>query len=155
MRSEKLNYLIENGWSREDILELFSEVLDLAFEHEHNLKEKSVNEVVSEILKGLGFSLDYQGTAYLKEMLVVSIQRGTGYSLLRKDLYLIVQNKYNTTYEKVRQKVRYAISTAFSRPTILAKMIFSDVLETKKHPTIKGFITGTYDYISQFNPPVE
>lgn len=154
-RRNKIMQLKEMGWSKSDIAELLQELVDALFEDEVISFVKSDEANVVDILKSWGFSLRNVGTQYLIEAILYCMKKNSANILLRKDLYLFIQEKYNVKYEHVRWNMRAAIYSAFKNPTESAKVIFRVSIQKRGYPTIKEFIVEAYEYIHMMLSTVE
>lgn len=144
-RYSKLKALEEMGWTEEDISELFMEVVNKSLNNKNYLaSKKHTNQMIREVLIDLGFSFAREGTHYIEEALVYCLEEGTAHILLRKDLYVVIQEKNNIKYEALRASVRTAIKQAFEKPTPLAKEWFHEAIERRGYPRIKEFLVTTY-----------
>ena len=145
-RYSKLKALEEMGWTEEDLAELFVEVVSKALSNKNYLASKEhTNCMLTVMLKDLGFSFAKEGTKYIKEALQYCLEEGTAHILLRTDIYVVMQEKYNIKYEALRSSIREAIRLAFEKPTPLAREWFHDAVERRGYPRIKEFLVTAYN----------
>lgn len=155
-RNVELNTLLEEGWTRQDFMELFEQLLDKVFDAEDCFNnERQTRYSLQELILDLGFSLEYKGTQYIITALYYYIERGSAHVHLKNSLYPRLEHIHNVKYHTLRCSIRMAISKAFKNPTILAREIFYSSIDKRGYPTIKEFLTGTFQYIQLIHLKVD
>jgi anaerobic ribonucleoside-triphosphate reductase activating protein len=124
------------------------ETMDQILEQYRGLgHNKSVESIISNVLRDLNIPAHLSGYKYLKESILFALENNNA-GFITKDTYPHVAEKYNTTVDRVERAIRNAIKTRLPDCTHKIKTkIFGD----KSTPTNKEFVASVANYISQMH----
>lgn len=111
--------------------------------------EKSLEEVVTEMIHDVGVPAHIKGYQYLREAILMSVQNMEMLNSVTKVLYPEVAKKYHTTPSRVERAIRHAIEVAWSRGKVetIEEMFGYTVSVGKGKPTNSEFIALITDKI--------
>lgn len=118
--------------------------------------EKSLEEIVTEIIHDVGVPAHIKGYQYLRDAIVMSVLDMDMLNSVTKILYPEVAKKYKTTASRVERAIRHAIEVAWSRGKVdtIVELFGYTVSIGKGKPTNSEFIALITDKIrmnKQFN----
>ena len=154
-RFNKIELIRKMGWSKDDLLELFREVVEIAFSGNFQVCTKTKEETIDEFFISLGFKQSYSGTIFLKTMLVHCLEENNPDLHFKMELYQPIIEETGVKYDDIRYRIRKAIYGAFKEPTEFGQKLFSHSIEKRGYPTIKEFILEAYDYLKKILPEDE
>ena len=126
--------------------ELISKILDdQGVEEERvrvRMRQKSMEESISNIFMTVGIPAHIKGYAYLREAIKLSVDNPSIVNAITKGLYPAIAIKHNTTSSKVERAIRHAIEVAWNRGKIenINSYFGVRVYTNKDRPTNVEFI---------------
>lgn len=118
---------------------------------EYNAKVENANNYVeleiSSLLHELGIPTHILGYQYLREGILYLYEHPRNYSLVTKDVYPAVAEKYDTTPQRVERAIRHAIEVSWVRGDLkLMESLFGNSIDFEKaRPTNSEFLTTIAD----------
>ncbi len=114
---------------------------------EEYVKNNSLENVAEKLLFILGFKSNLLGTKYLADAIVVRYNSIT--SMLGKDLYSTVAEKFQTTAERVEHGIRHSISECHNSGGLMKinDLFKSQTVDLRYRPTNKQFISSLCTWI--------
>ena len=111
--------------------------------------EKSLEEVVTEIIHDVGVPAHIKGYQYLREAIVMSVLDMDMLNSVTKVLYPEVAKKFKTTPSRVERAIRHAIEVAWSRGKVdtIEELFGYTISIGKGKPTNSEFIALITDKI--------
>ena len=125
------------------------------YENLHTIAEKSMEEIITEIIHDVGVPAHIKGYQYLREAILMSVNDMDMLNSVTKILYPEVAKKYHTTPSRVERAIRHAIEVAWSRGKVetIEEMFGYTVSQGKGKPTNSEFIALITDKI-RMNQPI-
>lgn len=119
------------------------------YENLHTIQEKSMEEIITEIIHDVGVPAHIKGYQYLREAILMSVNDMDMLNSVTKILYPEVAKKYQTTPSRVERAIRHAIEVAWSRGRVetIEEMFGYTVSQGKGKPTNSEFIALITDKI--------
>ncbi|MBQ6845054.1 MAG: sporulation transcription factor Spo0A [Agathobacter sp.] len=113
------------------------------------IPEKSLEEIITEIIHDVGVPAHIKGYQYLREAILMSVEDMDMLNSVTKILYPEVAKKYRTTPSRVERAIRHAIEVAWSRGKVetIEEMFGYTVSQGKGKPTNSEFIALITDKI--------
>ena len=113
------------------------------------LPEKTLEEIITEIIHDVGVPAHIKGYQYLREAILMSVEDMDMLNSVTKILYPEVAKKYRTTPSRVERAIRHAIEVAWSRGKVetIESMFGYTVSQGKGKPTNSEFIALITDKI--------
>lgn len=120
-----------------------------AYEKVKKEPEKSLEEIVTEIIHDVGVPAHIKGYQYLREAIIMSVLDMDMLNSVTKVLYPEIAKKYNTTPSRVERAIRHAIEVAWSRGKVdtIEELFGYTVSVGKGKPTNSEFIALITDKI--------
>lgn len=119
--------------------------------HEKNsvIIEKSLEEIVTEMIHDMGVPAHIKGYQYLREAILMSVDDLEMLNSITKILYPEVAKKFQTTPSRVERAIRHAIEVAWGRGKVdtLEEFFGYTVNQGKGKPTNSEFIALITDKI--------
>lgn len=111
--------------------------------------EKSLEEIITEIIHDVGVPAHIKGYQYLRESILMSVEDVDMLNSVTKILYPEVAKKFRTTPSRVERAIRHAIEVAWSRGKVetIEEMFGYTVSQGKGKPTNSEFIALITDKI--------
>ncbi len=119
------------------------------YEKVQQVPEKSLEEIITEIIHDVGVPAHIKGYQYLREAILMSVQDMDMLNSVTKILYPEVAKKFQTTPSRVERAIRHAIEVAWSRGKVetIEEMFGYTVSQGKGKPTNSEFIALITDKI--------
>lgn len=119
------------------------------YEKVQDIQEKSLEEVITEIIHDVGVPAHIKGYQYLREAIRMSVEDMDMLNSVTKILYPEVAKKFQTTSSRVERAIRHAIEVAWSRGKVetIEEMFGYTVSQGKGKPTNSEFIALITDKI--------
>ncbi|HHW17936.1 MAG TPA: sporulation transcription factor Spo0A [Firmicutes bacterium] len=110
-------------------------------------KEKNQDAKVTMIMHELGIPAHIKGYLYLRDAIVMVVDRVDLLSKITKELYPAIAAKYSTTPSRVERAIRHAIEVAWDRGNVeyIEKMFGHTINQEKGKPTNSEFIAMVAD----------
>jgi len=110
-------------------------------------KERSQDAKVTSIMHELGIPAHIKGYLYLRDAIIMVIDRVDLLSRVTKELYPKIAAKYSTTPSRVERAIRHAIEVAWDRGNVefIEKMFGHTINQEKGKPTNSEFIAMVAD----------
>lgn len=110
-------------------------------------KDRSQDIRIASIMHELGIPAHIKGYRYLKEAIVMVIDKVELLSRITKELYPSIAVKYETTPSRVERAIRHAIEVAWDRGNIdyIQKVFGHTISQEKGKPTNSEFIAMVSD----------
>ena len=120
-----------------------------AYEKVKNPKQRTVEEVVTEMIHDVGVPAHIKGYQYLRDAIMMSVLDMDMLNSITKILYPEVAKKYKTTPSRVERAIRHAIEVAWSRGRVetIEEMFGYTINVGKGKPTNSEFIALITDKI--------
>jgi two-component system response regulator (stage 0 sporulation protein A) len=83
-----------------------------------NIKEHDLEKDVTDIIHEIGVPAHIKGYHYLRDSIIMSVERPEIINAVTKQLYPAVAKKYDTTSSRVERAIRHAIEVAWDRGDI-------------------------------------
>lgn len=111
--------------------------------------EKTLEEIITEIIHDMGVPAHIKGYQYLRESILMSVEDIDMLNSVTKILYPEVAKKFHTTPSRVERAIRHAIEVAWSRGKVetIEEMFGYTVNQGKGKPTNSEFIALITDKI--------
>lgn len=94
--------------AQERVVELGEELVPL-------LKERDLENEVTEIIREIGIPAHIKGYQYIREGIMMAVEEPNMLNYITKLLYPTIAKKYKTTSSSVERAIRHAIEVAWSR----------------------------------------
>lgn len=119
------------------------------YEKVKNEPQKSLEEIVTEIIHDVGVPAHIKGYQYLRDAIIMSVLDMDMLNSVTKILYPEVAKKYKTTPSRVERAIRHAIEVAWSRGKVdtIEELFGYTVSIGKGKPTNSEFIALITDKI--------
>ena len=119
------------------------------YENVQVVPEKSMEEIITEIIHDVGVPAHIKGYQYLREAILMSVNDMDMLNSVTKILYPEVAKKYHTTPSRVERAIRHAIEVAWGRGKVetIEEMFGYTVSQGKGKPTNSEFIALITDKI--------
>ncbi len=119
------------------------------YENLNTIQEKSLEEIITEIIHDVGVPAHIKGYQYLREAIIMSVNDMDMLNSVTKILYPEVAKKFHTTPSRVERAIRHAIEVAWSRGKVetIEEMFGYTVNQGKGKPTNSEFIALITDKI--------
>lgn len=113
------------------------------------IQEKTLEEIITEIIHDVGVPAHIKGYQYLREAILMSVEDIDMLNSVTKILYPEVAKKFHTTPSRVERAIRHAIEVAWSRGKVetIEEMFGYTVNQGKGKPTNSEFIALITDKI--------
>jgi len=115
--------------------------------HNENVQNNSLEADITNIIHEIGVPAHIKGYQYLREAIIMVVNRMELLSGITKELYPGIAEKFNTTPSRVERAIRHAIEVAWSRGRIetINKLFGYTVHDEKGKPTNGEFIAMVAD----------
>ncbi len=119
------------------------------YEKVASASEKTLEEVITEMIHDVGVPAHIKGYQYLREAILMSVEDMDMLNSVTKILYPEVAKKYKTTPSRVERAIRHAIEVAWSRGKVdtIEEMFGYTISQGKGKPTNSEFIALITDKI--------
>ena len=119
------------------------------YEKVQSVQEKSLEEIITEMIHDMGVPAHIKGYQYLREAIRMSVEDMDMLNSITKILYPEVAKKFQTTPSRVERAIRHAIEVAWSRGKVetIEEMFGYTVNQGKGKPTNSEFIALITDKI--------
>lgn len=119
------------------------------YEKVSSVSEKTLEEVITEMIHDVGVPAHIKGYQYLREAILMSVEDMDMLNSVTKILYPEVAKKYKTTPSRVERAIRHAIEVAWSRGKVdtIEEMFGYTISQGKGKPTNSEFIALITDKI--------
>ena len=153
------SYYIMKPFSNEMVLNRIKSLRDISkgtetkvinpYEKVKTKPEKSLEEVITEMIHDVGVPAHIKGYQYLREAILMSVLDMDMLNSVTKVLYPQVAKKFHTTPSRVERAIRHAIEVAWSRGKVetIEEMFGYTVSVGKGKPTNSEFIALITDKI--------
>lgn len=153
------SYYIMKPFSNEMVLNRIKSLRDVSrgtetkvinpYEKIEQKPEKSIEEVITEMIHDVGVPAHIKGYQYLREAIIMSVLDMDMLNSVTKVLYPEVAKKFHTTPSRVERAIRHAIEVAWSRGKVetIEEMFGYTVSVGKGKPTNSEFIALITDKI--------
>jgi len=120
-----------------------------SYEKTSKVPNKSLEEIVTEIIHDVGVPAHIKGYQYLRDAIIMSVLDMDMLNSVTKILYPEVAKKYKTTPSRVERAIRHAIEVAWSRGKVdtIEELFGYTVSVGKGKPTNSEFIALITDKI--------
>lgn len=110
-------------------------------------QEENVEVEVSSLLHNLGIPSHVRGYQYIREGVLLLYQSSKVVTLVTKEIYPEIANRYNTTSSRVERAIRHAIEISWVRGDLkLMERIFGNSIDFERSkPTNSEFLTTIAD----------
>lgn len=118
----------------------------------HLKRNESVDLAVSQILHNLGIPSHIRGYKYIRDGILI-IYNNDSVSLITKEIYPQIANKYETTPSRVERAMRHAIEVSWIRGdlSLMEDLFGFSVSSDKSKPTNSEFLSTIADRIKLTN----
>ena len=132
-----------------DLVSLNNRIKEV-YEKEKILKESKIEDTESEIssmLHSLGIPSHILGYQYIREGILLIYKNNKIVTLVTKDIYPEIANRFNTTTSRVERAIRHAIEISWIRGDLkLMEKLFGNSIDFEKSkPTNSEFLTTLAD----------
>lgn len=119
------------------------------YENPATTPDKSIEEIVTEMIHDMGVPAHIKGYQYLREAIIMSVDDLEMLNSITKILYPEVAKKFQTTPSRVERAIRHAIEVAWGRGKVdtLEEFFGYTVNQGKGKPTNSEFIALITDKI--------
>lgn len=119
------------------------------YEKIQTISEKTLEEVITEIIHDVGVPAHIKGYQYLRDAIHMSVEDMDMLNSVTKILYPEVAKKYKTTPSRVERAIRHAIEVAWSRGKVdtIEEMFGYTISQGRGKPTNSEFIALITDKI--------
>lgn len=119
------------------------------FIREKEREKVSQDARISEIMHQLGIPAHIKGYLYLRDAIIMVVDRVDLLSRITKELYPTIAEKYSTTPSRVERAIRHAIEVAWDRGNVdFIEKVFGHTIDQEKgKPTNSEFIAMIADKI--------
>lgn len=135
------------------ILALEKRILDVFANNNLSLKRnENVDLEISQILHNLGIPSHIRGYKYIRDGILI-IYNNDNVSLITKEIYPQIANKYETTPSRVERAMRHAIEVSWIRGdlSLMEDLFGFSVSSDKAKPTNSEFLSTIADRIKLTN----
>ncbi|MGI6663550.1 MAG: sporulation transcription factor Spo0A [Bacillota bacterium] len=110
-------------------------------------RDKSQDSRVTSIMHELGIPAHIKGYLYLRDAIIMVVDRVDLLSKITKELYPTIAQKYTTTPSRVERAIRHAIEVAWDRGNMefIQKVFGHTISQEKGKPTNSEFIAMVAD----------
>ncbi|HHY76409.1 MAG TPA: sporulation transcription factor Spo0A [Firmicutes bacterium] len=110
-------------------------------------RDKSQDCKVTAIMRELGIPAHIKGYLYLRDAIIMVVDRVDLLSKITKELYPAIAQKYTTTPSRVERAIRHAIEVAWDRGNMefIQKVFGHTISQEKGKPTNSEFIAMVAD----------
>jgi len=114
-----------------------------------NVKNPSVEAIITDIIRDIGIPAHIKGYQYLRDAIMMIIEEPDLLGAITKTLYPMVAGRHATTSSRVERAIRHAIEVAWSRGNADAihKIFGRNTMTDKGKPTNSEFIAIIADKI--------
>lgn len=126
---------------------LLSERKALANQDPFLVKNKTLEERVSNIFVSIGIPAHIKGYQYLRDAIIISVEQPYAVNSITKTVYPALAMKYDTSPTRVERAIRHAIEVAWTRGRVenINRLFGFNVYIDKARPTNGEFIALVAD----------
>ena len=151
-------YYVIKPFRTADLLERISDLMTCCSTNENNLGEvysmdHELEITITDILHQIGVPAHIKGYHYLRDSIMMAVNRPEIINAVTKELYPSVAKKYETTSSRVERAIRHAIEVAWDRGDvdILNSYFGYTIHNSRGKPTNSEFIAMISDRLRLHN----
>jgi len=145
-KAKGVDYFISKPFNLDSLTKRMWELKDDPIK---NIKNLTLEEMVTRILHELGVPAHIRGYHYMREAITIVVDQPEIINFVTKELYPMIAKKSDTTPSRVERAIRHAIEVAWGRGNIdFIDRIFGHTINSQKgKPTNSEFIALIADMI--------
>lgn len=111
------------------------------------LTGRGLDADVTQIIHEIGIPPNIKGYRYLREAIIIMVERDGRFGGITKELYPAIARQYQTTPSRVERAIRHAIEVAWNRGNIdtLSRLFGHTISRERGKPTNSQFIAAVAD----------